>query len=786
MDKRNSRPLGAIPPNPVDNSGTGNNKTELKIQTRSASKAPISVQYEHPILGPCDQLQMAQLPLTIDIIRYGYYLKEKETEIKRPVLTDFISKIVDDLTKIWESASIPIMEEHCIDFKIRRVFTHDDLKNINKNINKHKDSKDYKAAKVKHYSTLFNIAFCKCYDSALKDEWIVGKLCKCPQIKRIIIQNDLNFLYDQMYTRKMVISMNRFQIDFKGSAQLNQQAEKHEKRIQRLERDRTSLQKRRAESSTKSAPQKLETYANLDTSEDIPEPPPPIKRTRIDYSRVAEVAARYQVPERVALAIANATIMSLEDASVLNKPVAEIMPSRHKIRNENVKVEQKVLKEHNEEFRNIFALKFDSRKDANTKRENNTPCTEEHMSVVSEPGGKFEDLITLWDGKARTVSFELLCLMREKKWSPRVIGCDGTNVNTGTEGGVIKLLEDETGDPYFWDVCMLHLLELPFKALFAELDGGTLSGDKYKGPIGKQFNKDSYPPAVAFQKVPGKVPIVGDDLYESFNKDMRLLYDLAHAVQSGPGQYPTEVMARKVGKVHQARWYNRGSVILRIYVSTEPKDVTPSLQRLANFTVNWFVPSVLRVKTNRRLQDGAKNFFFSIQLAKQCLIGKEVAIFKKVFQNNSYFAHPEAILLAALFDNNLDNRAKAVDMINADRARRSEPGHQRRIWKKPIVNFEATSYLNICDFSKVSKEYITEPPATFDLTEQDFQRCVLGNDLPIPDIPCESTNNERAVQASTIACTHYATYEKRLANIFLTLKSRGKTSTNATKEDFMN
>ena len=110
--------------------------------------------------------------------------------------------------------------------------------------------------------------------------------------------------------------------------------------------------------------------------------------------------------------------MSLEDASVLNRPVAEIMPSRHKIRNENLKAEKSILKEHNEAFRNIFALKFDSRKDANSKRENNTPCTEEHMSVVSEPGGLFEDLITLWDGKAKTISFELVCLIREilYKW----------------------------------------------------------------------------------------------------------------------------------------------------------------------------------------------------------------------------------------------------------------------------------------------------------------------------------------------------------------------------------
>ena len=65
------------------------------------------------------------------------------------------------------------------------------------------------------------------------------------------------------------------------------------------------------------------------------------------------------------------------------------------------------------------------------------------------------------------------------------IGCDGTNVNTGTKGGLIVLMEEYLGRPLHWFICMLHANELPLRHLFSNLDGKTSGPRCFTGPIGK-------------------------------------------------------------------------------------------------------------------------------------------------------------------------------------------------------------------------------------------------------------------------------------------------------------
>jgi len=44
-----------------------------------------------------------------------------------------------------------------------------------------------------------------------------------------------------------------------------------------------------------------------------------------------------------------------------------------------------------------------------------------------------------------------------------VVGCDGTAVNTGRTGGVIRLLELKVKRPLQWLVCLLYANELPLR-----------------------------------------------------------------------------------------------------------------------------------------------------------------------------------------------------------------------------------------------------------------------------------------------------------------------------------
>ena len=116
--------------------------------------------------------------------------------------------------------------------------------------------------------------------------------------------------------------------------------------------------------------------------------------------------------------------------------------------------------------------------------------------------------------------------------------------------------------------------------------------------------------------------------------------------------------------------------------------------------------------------------------------------------------------------------------------RRSRPDHEKRVFVKPIVNFEAKSYWELCSFPNCDLEYITEPRITFGFTPKELQSCLSGQDLILPAIPIHSVNNERAVAETTKACKAYKTYEERIKNIFMTLKSRAELPTHAKKSDY--
>lgn len=63
------------------------------------------------------------------------------------------------------------------------------------------------------------------------------------------------------------------------------------------------------------------------------------------------------------------------------------------------------------------------------------------------------------------------------------IGCDGTNVNTGIKGGVIRLIELELKRPLQWFICQLHGNELTLRHLFQYLDGGTTGPHNFSGSM---------------------------------------------------------------------------------------------------------------------------------------------------------------------------------------------------------------------------------------------------------------------------------------------------------------
>ena len=124
-------------------------------------------------------------------------------------------------------------------------------------------------------------------------------------------------------------------------------------------------------------------------------------------------------------------------------------------------------------------------------------------------------------------------------------------------------------------------------------------------------------------------------------------------------------------------------------------------------------------------------------------------------------------------------------MILKARKKRHENTEWRQFFKPKSINIDESSYVHIIDFNALeSDNAITEPPLTFNFSDKDLQHHVLHNDLILPEIPCHSQNNERAVQETSIVAKHVSTYEKRHANLLQSISSRGKFSKDSKIEDF--
>ena len=91
-------------------------------------------------------------------------------------------------------------------------------------------------------------------------------------------------------------------------------------------------------------------------------------------------------------------------------------------------------------------IKFDGRKDKETLQENNRFETEEHVTIIAEPGSRFIDYISPHNTTGTTQAFELFCLLREfdSVDSIRVAGSDGAKNTTCIWVVKILMLVTET------------------------------------------------------------------------------------------------------------------------------------------------------------------------------------------------------------------------------------------------------------------------------------------------------------------------------------------------------
>ena len=356
------------------------------------------------------------------------------------------------------------------------------------------------------------------------------------------------------------------------------------------------------------------------------------------------------------------------------------------------------------------------------------------------------------------------------------IGCDGTAVNTGRNGGVIKLLEEHLDKPLQWIICLLHTNELPLRHLMKELDGGTSGPENFAGLVGKRLACCEELDIVDFKAVSAtKITIDESDL----SWDQKYLLSMFNSIRNG--SVPTHLALQKPGPINHSRWLTTASRILRLYVATsQPSSV---LTDLVQYIMNVYIPVWFSVKKHNNFTEGASHFFkllnFSRNLTKRAKRVRDVV--NKVLQRNAFFAHPENILIAMLFDD--EEHVRELEWRQVLKTRISATT-KRGTFIVPKLLLNSQKYYEIIDWQCTA---ISEPPVLKRISNVVIENHIKSRMLPqelFPMFPCHTQAVERAVKLVTEASACVVSSSERDAYIIAKLQSRKKIPHFESKKDF--
>lgn len=537
----------------------------------------------HYIVGHPSPLPPSKLPTRGDAINYIRFL-EKERDIYRSAPgTATFHKVASEISDIWTKEGIPI---HHPKYVVKRLRVEYDLmKKANKIPSTARACNDNL-----HFSQLFDVAICKCASQ---------EICCCPRDSKIP-DEEWSFVYDQRHDRQLTLgAWDRATTDLR-----NARAQRREARHRQHHGETTDTGGKddgaegissssiitssvteegsgsasgdqtmypgnnRAGNSASSC--ETQDCANLagGSSETIQNPwssadedgdglsdPDFVgtfteveERNFTSLRETALAADRYHVSNRAAAAIINAYLNDIGQ-----KERSNIVDAK-KIWRARKSVRLEASHDNADEIHaaGLTSLYFDGRKDATCVEYTAPTKVEEHVVVIAEPEERYVTHFTPLSGKAWDQVMELYPIAVEYGGNIKVLGCDGTAVNTGTSAGICRLFEIITQTPVHWFICQLHGNELNLRQLFHHLDGTTTGPKSFSGPVGKACATDVWErDLVPFEAVPGNVQDIPDEVVRDLSRDQRHMYHMARAVQDG--HVPAQTASRRIGALHHAR-----------------------------------------------------------------------------------------------------------------------------------------------------------------------------------------------------------------------------------------
>ena len=425
-----------------------------------------------------------------------------------------------------------------------------------------------------------------------------------------------------------------------------------------------------------------------------------------------------------------------------------LVTDRNKIRRQNLKVGN-ILKEKSQDNDPILGLYFDSRKD-DTMTPNGI-IKEEHISLVAEPCSRYIGHVTTLLGNA-TDECNVIYKFSLNELSGGlnellVLGCNGTNVNTGWKGGVLRKLEEKLGRPMQGIVCLIHFNELPFRSIFEFINGPTSGPHTYTGPIGSKFPGCEKLSIVKYKTMDCDIPkLVSSDL----SKDQRYLLEISKAIRSGT--CPDELRLRNPGRIHKACWLTTANRILRLFIST--KTPCAKMRELVRYLLSVYVPMWFSIRKNHSIADGTRHLFETIRRSRYLPVKYRTVVDNSIARN-AYFAMPENILLSMMTDHRPAVRKEALNKIlKAEEKAQNNEIPLLRYNVVPKINFKANDYTKIINWSS-SEISVTVPPVLRNVTNEELVAKLSNTEL-VPEwnfskFPCHTMAVERTFKLVTEA-----------------------------------
>jgi len=719
-----------------------------------------------PVFGHGCDLPINCLPTYEDIMLCYVWKSRSKPKQYRNLVSDVCEEVAEKVMKQWELASIPIIDHRKIVKKIKAY--HDKYRNLLKPYASRKNVKSY-CDKIKLFrengKSLFDIATCKCesFDS-----------CNCETLRKIPIAERI-FLLDQRTDRKMTIG----NIDVKSS----------KKNIDRINRKRKweLFQEKNTMSvpSISTCPPVRKEHCSNETYQETEPSTSQTNSGLEEYSVVAKTLDRYHISDRAGAAIVSAT---LQDIGLVSESDLSKVVDRSKIRRARQKARALLTNTTLVDIEsNQIGLYFDGRKDKTLFMEDSRRkvILEEHISLIKEPGSEYMGHLSLSSGKALIISKEMQNFLTRNNIDNRkivVIGSDGTAVNTGVKGGVIRILETKFEKPLQWFICQLHANELILRHIFEHLDGTTSGPQSFTGPVGKSLKDCEHLPVVFFKKMCCTLPKITNK--KDLSTDQLYLLEICEAINSG--SCSEGLSKRNPGKIVHSRWLTVGNRILRLYISSNAP--SENLVILASFIIKVYAPMWFSIKTKPLCIFGAKHLHKTIMLSRY-LPNSLKAVIDPVIQRNGFFGHPENILIAMLADDRQDINVLALRRILKARQAFKKPSRNIiRTFEIPQFNFEATDYIDIINWADVT---VTEPPLTKQLDDQVISGCIMNpqttNNIIVSNIkqfPCHTQATERCVKLVTEASASVCGPSRRDGFIKTCLESRKQMPVFNTKKQY--